>query len=168
MSTELIRDLYGYHHWANRRLFDVAVGLGDAALGRDMGKQWSVPTLKGMFAHIYGSDTIWLTRWRGASPSRIPGDADFSSMADLRARWDALESEQRAFVDGLDEAGLSRVVSYKNTEGAQFGVALGPLLQHVVNHATHHRSEAATMITLISGSPPDTGMNTYRTSVVKG
>ena len=168
MSTELIRDLYGYHHWANRRLFDVAVGLGDAALGRDMGKQWSVPTLKGMFAHIYGSDTIWLTRWRGASPSRIPGDADFSSMADLRARWDALESEQRAFVDGLDEAGLSRVVSYKNTEGAQFGVALGPLLQHVVNHATHHRSEAATMITLISGSPPDTGINTYRTAVVKG
>lgn len=168
MSTELIRNLYGYHHWANRRLFDVAVGLGDAAVVRDMGKQWSVPTLKGMFAHICGADTIWLTRWRGASPSRIPGDADFSSMADLRTRWDALESEQRAFVDGLDEAGLSRVVSYKNTEGAQFGVALGALLQHVVNHATHHRSEAATMITLISGSPPDTGINTYRTSVLKG
>ena len=125
MSTELIRDLYGYHHWANRRLFDVAAGLGDAAVARDMGKHWSVPTLKGMFAHIYGADTIWLTRWRGTSPSRIPGDADFASMADLRARWDALESEQRAFVDGLDEAGLARVVSYKNTEGAQFNVALG-------------------------------------------
>ena len=168
MSKELIRDLYGYHHWANRRLFDVAAGLGDAAVARDMGKHWSVPTLKGMFAHIYGADTIWLTRWRGTSPSRIPGDADFSSMADLRAGCDALESEQRAFVDGLDEAGLARVVSYKNTEGAQFNVALGALLQHVVNHATHHRSEAATMITLISGSPPDTGINTYRTAVVKG
>ena len=168
MSTELIRGLYGYHHWANRRLFDVAVGLGDAAVARDMGTQWSVPTLKGMFAHIYGSDMLWLTRWRGSSPSRIPGDADFSSMADLRTRWDALESEQRAFVDGLDEAELSRVVSYKNTEGVQFDVPLGALLQHVVNHATHHRSEAATMITLISGSPPDTGINTYRTAVVKG
>ena len=168
MSTELIRDLYDYHRWANRRLFDVAAGLGDAAVARDMGKHWSVPTLKGMFAHIYGADAIWLTRWKGTSPSRIPGDADFSSMADLRAKWDALEAEQRAFVDGLDEAGLARVVSYKNTEGAQFSVALGALLQHVVNHATHHRSEAATMITLISGSPPDTGINTYRTAVVKG
>jgi uncharacterized damage-inducible protein DinB len=38
----------------------------------------------------------------------------------------------------------------------------------VVNHATHHRSEAATMITQISGSPPDTGINTYRVAVVKG
>ncbi len=37
-----------------------------------------------------------------------------------------------------------------------------------VNHATHHRSEIAAMITLISNSPPDTGINTYRTAIVKG
>lgn len=168
MSTELITSLYDYHRWANRRLFDAAAGLGDEAVTRDMGKQWSVPTLKGMFAHMYGADSIWLSRWKGTSPSRVPGDADFPTMADLRTRWDALEREQRAFVEGLGEADMGKPVSYKNTEGAQFTVALGPLLQHVVNHATHHRSEAATMITLISGSPPDTGINTYRTSVVRG
>jgi uncharacterized damage-inducible protein DinB len=168
MSTELVRSLYDYHRWANRRLFEVAAALGDAAVTRDMGKHWSVPTVKGMFAHLYGADSIWLSRWRGTSPSRLPGDADFATMADLRVRWDALEAEQRAFVDGLTEADLARPVSYKNTEGAQFSVALGPLLQHVVNHATHHRSEIATMITVISGSPPDTGINTYRTMVVRG
>jgi uncharacterized damage-inducible protein DinB len=31
----------------------------------------------------------------------------------------------------------------------------------VANHATHHRSEIATMITMIKGSPPDSGLNTY-------
>jgi uncharacterized damage-inducible protein DinB len=31
----------------------------------------------------------------------------------------------------------------------------------VANHATHHRSEIATMITMISSSPPDSGLNTY-------
>jgi uncharacterized damage-inducible protein DinB len=31
----------------------------------------------------------------------------------------------------------------------------------VVNHATHHRSEIAAMLTIISGSPPDTGMNLW-------
>jgi uncharacterized damage-inducible protein DinB len=168
MSTELIQGLYDYHRWANRRLFDVAANLGDTAVTRAMGAHWSVPTLKGMFAHLYGADSIWLTRWKGASPSRIPGDADFATMADLRRQWDLLETEQQAFVNGLGESDLARVVSYKNTEGAQFNVALGPLLQHVVNHATHHRSEAAAMITLISGSPPDTGINTYRTAVVRG
>ena len=167
MITGMIRELYDYHRWANRRLFDVAAGLGEAAI-RDMGAQWSFPTLKGMFAHIYGADSIWLTRWKGSSPSRIPGDADFASMKDLRARWDAFEAEQRAFVEGLGEAELARPVSYKNTSGEEFRVALAPLLQHVVNHATHHRSEAATMITLISGSPPDSGLALYRTVVVKG
>jgi uncharacterized damage-inducible protein DinB len=167
MAVALIRELYDYHRWANRRLFDLAAGLGDAVT-RDMGPQWSFPTLKGMFAHICAADNVWLTRWKGSSPSRLLGDADFPTMADLRARWDALEAEQRAFVDAVSEADLARPVVYKNTEGKEFQVALGALLQHVVNHATHHRSEAATMITLISGSPPDTGINTYRTAVVKG
>ncbi|HYB69926.1 MAG TPA: DinB family protein [Candidatus Bathyarchaeia archaeon] len=167
MAVALIQDLYDYHRWANRRLFDVATGLGDA-VGRDMGRHFSFPTLKGMFAHVYGADHVWLTRWKGSSPSRLLGDADFATMADLRARWDVLEAEQRAFVEALGEADLARPVVYKNTEGKEFRVALGPLLQHVVNHATHHRSEAATMITLISGSPPDTGINTYRVSVVRG
>jgi len=167
--TDLIRGLYAYHRWANHRLFDVAAGLGDDAANRDMGKHWSVPTVKGMFAHIYGADFVWLQRWKGAPPPpRIPGGADFATLAELRGRWDALEAEQRAFVDALTDADLARSVAYKNTEGTQFVVALGPLLQHVANHATHHRSELATMITLISGSPPDTGINTYRTMVVKG
>ena len=167
MSIELIRGLYGYHHWANRRLFEVAVALGDA-ITRDLGKHWSTPTVKSMFAHLYGADAIWLARWKGAPSARLLGDADFATMADLRARWDLLEAEQRAFVDGLDETDLARPVTYKTASGEQFQVALGPSLQHVVNHATHHRSETATMITLISGSPPDTGINTYRTTVVKG
>ncbi|HSL51773.1 MAG TPA: DinB family protein [Candidatus Deferrimicrobiaceae bacterium] len=167
MSIALVREHYDYHRWANRRLFDLAAGLGDAVT-RDVGKHWSFPTLKGMFAHIYAADQVWLARWKGSSPARLLGDADVSTMADLRTKWDALEAEQRAFVDGLGEADLARPLVYKNTEGKEFRVALGALLLHVVNHATHHRSEAATMITLISGSPPDTGINTYRTVVVKG
>ena len=167
MAIQLIRSLYDYHRWANRRLFDVAAGLGDA-VGRDMGTHWSVPTVKGMFAHLYGADALWLTRWKGGAPARMAADADFATMADLRAKWDVLEAEQRAFIEALDEAALARPVSYKNARGEELKIALGPALQHVANHATHHRSEAATMITLISGSPPDTGIATYRTTVVKG
>ena len=166
-STTLIRELYAYHRWANRRLFEVAVGLGDAVT-RDMGKHWSVPTVKGMFTHLCAADTIWLARWNGTPPGRLPIDTDFPTMADLRAHWDAMEAEQRAFVDGLDEAALPRTVTYKNPALGEVSGPLGPLLLHVVNHATHHRSELATMITLISGSPPDTGIATYRATVVKG
>jgi uncharacterized damage-inducible protein DinB len=167
MAPTWIRELYDYHRWANRRLFEVALPLGDA-LTRDMGKHWSVPTVKGMFAHLYAADALWLDRWRGVSPSRAFDQDDFATMADLRARWDGLEAEQRAFVESLDEAALARPLTFRNPSGAELRVPLAPLLQHVVNHATHHRSELATMITLISGSPPDTGIATYRRTIVEG
>ena len=44
---------------------------------------------------------------------------------------------------------------------ASTGKTLGMLLVHVPNHATHHRSEIATMLTMVSGPPPDTGINSY-------
>ena len=154
------QQLYAYHRWANRRLFDIAAALGEDACGRDVGKQFSFPTLRRLFAHIYGADALWLARWKGASPTALPG-ADIATMADLRATWDALESEQRAFVDALTAADLGRDVHYKNTEGAAFHAPLGALVQHVANHATHHRSELATMLTMVSGSPPDTGLVTW-------
>jgi uncharacterized damage-inducible protein DinB len=167
METALIRELYDYHHWANRRLFEVAAGLGTEAAARDMGKHWSFPTLTRMFGHVYGADWLWLQRFKGVSPTSVPG-AEFTTLEALRTAWDAFETEQRAYVDGLTDADLGRVVAFRNTQGIEGRVALAPLLQHVVNHATHHRSEAAAMITLISGSPPDTGMATYRATVVKG
>jgi uncharacterized damage-inducible protein DinB len=166
MAPTLIRELYDYHRWANRRLFDVALGLGDAVT-KDMGKHWSVPTVKGMFSHLYNADALWLARWKGTSPQRIAGDANFATMGDLRAHWDLLEAEQRAFVESLVEADLARSVRYGGPGGEQFRAPLGPLLHHVANHATHHRSEVATMITLISGSPPDTGIATYRATLAR-
>ena len=154
-ALDLVRGLYDYHRWANRRLFDVTAGLGEEAAGRALGTQWSVPTLRRMLAHLYGADWIWLSRWKGTSPTKLPG-AEFATLASIRAPWDALEREQQAFVEALTASDLTRVVAFKNTEGKPFKLVLWPLLQHVANHATHHRSELATMLTMVSGSPPST------------
>jgi len=160
MSIAMVRDLYAYHHWANRRLFDVASALGDDACARELGAHFSVPTLRRMFAHLYMADANWLERFKGVSPPGVPF-LDMASMAEVRATWDRLEAEQQAFVEALSDAGLARTVEYKNSQGQAFRAPLGVLLQHVANHATHHRSEIATMLTLLSGSPPDTGINTW-------
>ena len=150
-------DLYAYHRWANGRLFDVAVALGEDRCAREVGTQFSFPTLRRMFAHVYGADALWLARWKGASPTAVPG-ADIASMAALRERWAALAAEQRAFVDALGPQDLDRVVDYKATDGRPYRTPLGVLLEHVAMHGGHHRSEIATMLTMISASPPDTGI----------
>jgi uncharacterized damage-inducible protein DinB len=69
MSVEMLRDIYGFHRWANRRLFDLALTLG-GDVTREVGPQFSFPTLKGMFAHLVGADRIWLDRWKTKPASR--------------------------------------------------------------------------------------------------
>lgn len=160
MSLEQIHGLYDYHRWANRRLFEVALERGEEAVSRDMGPQWSCPSILTVFGHIYGADAAWLGRWKGAPLPSFPS-GDMPSMQALRRTWDAFEAEQRAYLDALSEADLARVLEYKNQQGVPQRAPLWRVLQHVPNHATHHRSEIATMLTLISGSPPDTGINSF-------
>ena len=160
MSIALIRGLYDYHHWANRRLLEVAAALGEELAAREVGSQFSCPTLAGMFWHLCGADALWLHRWKGTPPVRLAGSQD-PRLAGLGPIWDAVEGEQTDFVEGLGEGDLARIVEYRSPEGQSFRLPLGPLLHHVPNHATHHRSEIATMLTMISGSPPDTGIATW-------
>jgi uncharacterized damage-inducible protein DinB len=161
MDRQLIQGIWSYHWWGNRTHFDEGAALGEETARQEVGKQFSFPTLKGMLAHIYGADRIWFERWKSASPTRLYGDADFASVADLRNSWDALEADQKAFIAALGTADLKRQLDYKATDGKPFSQPLWQLLQHVVNHATHHRSEVATMVTMIKGSPKSTDRVLY-------
>jgi uncharacterized damage-inducible protein DinB len=165
MSVALVREYWAYHHWANRKLFEVAAARGEEAAGRSLGTQFSVPSPRAMLAHIYGADWFWLETWRGRPPAVVSGDPTYGlvigTLGELRRRWDVLELEQRHFLAGLVETDLSRPLDGTTPEGRTYNRPLGMLLLHVPTHAAHHRSELATMLTMTGGSPPDTGVNSY-------
>jgi uncharacterized damage-inducible protein DinB len=159
MSLATIRTLFAHHWWANRTLLDTAAKLGEDGVAREVGKQFSEPTLKGLFFHIYGVDSLWLSRWRRVSPTTAPTEAECApSLAALGERWVALEREQGEYLGGLHDADLARVIRYRLLSGKEYAQPLELLLHHVTDHGTHHRSEIATMLTMISGSPPGTGL----------
>ena len=73
-----------------------------------------------------------------------------------------LELNKRKQSGKLAPSELQRVVVHTGLDGkVTFRQPLWELLQHVVNHATHHRSELATMITMVKDSPPSTDMVVY-------
>ena len=74
-----------------------------------------------------------------------------------------LEILHEEFEDALKEgtADFKKTLDYKATNGKPFSQPLWQMLQHVVNHATHHRSEIATMLTMTKGSPPGTDMSIF-------
>ena len=57
MNLATVRALFGYTRWANRRLFDLVAALPTSEAEREIGKQFSFPTLKGMLAHISTANT---------------------------------------------------------------------------------------------------------------
>ena len=161
VTLQMIRELYDYDRWASRRLFDVVAGLPAGEADREIGKQFSFPTLKGMLVHVLAALTVWLTRWEGTSPTAMLGAAEFPDLAALRRRWDEQDEKIRAFIAGLRDQDLTRVIHYKNVQGQAFQLPLWPLMQHVANHSTHHRSEIATMLTILGTSPPPTDLVVY-------
>ena len=101
----------------------------------------------------------------GAPAAVVRGDPTYGlvirTLGELRKQWDDLECLQHGFLADLGEADLWRSLDGKTPEGRTFSRPLGMLLLHVPTHAAHHRSELATMLTMTSGSPPDTGINSY-------
>jgi uncharacterized damage-inducible protein DinB len=156
VSLATLRTLYDHHWWANRTLLDTTARLGEAKAAQDVGRQFSEPSLKRMFFHIFGVDGLWLARWQGVSPTSIPDEP--ATLAGLGERWVILEREQKTFLAGLRAADLERVIDYRLLSGKAYRQPLGLLLHHVTDHGTHHRSEIATMLTMVSGSPPGTGL----------
>ena len=156
MSLAAVRTLYSHHWWANRTLLDTTAKLGEAKAAQEIGTQFSEPSLKRMFFHIFGVDGLWLARWQGVSPTSIPEEP--GTLAELGERWVNLEREQKTFLDALQEDDLDLLIDYRLLSGKAYRQPLGFLLHHVTDHGTHHRSEIATMLTMTSGSPPGTGL----------
>jgi uncharacterized damage-inducible protein DinB len=165
MLTE-IRELYDYTSWADQRLLDLAAGLSEEELRRDLGG--SFPTVLGTLAHVLTADWVWLERWNGVSPSGPPADWELATLAEVRTRWRALRAQRDAFLDRLDEEGLVRRVSYANTRGEGHIAPLWQLLLHAVNHATYHRGQVVTYLRQLGRDALPTDLVVWQRLVAAG
>lgn len=152
-TPEEISKLFGYTWWANARVLALAETLSAEEFARPLGG--SFPSVRETLAHMYSSEWIWFERWQGRSPASLPPGEDPSTLADLREKWAAVEANQRAFVAGLTQASVNAALSYRNVKGDPFSHVLEDVLIHVVNHATHHRGQAVTMVRQL-GKPAQT------------
>jgi uncharacterized damage-inducible protein DinB len=155
---DVIQPLVDYNYWANRRVLRTMDALGAEAYARPLGAEFSFPTLQGMLVHIMSAELIWLGRWRGISPGEHERTEAYPSVAALKERWSRAEADFQNFVRGQD---LGRVIEGRNSAGQVFHLPLWQMVQHVVNHGTHHRSEAATMLTRLGRGPEPLDLVVY-------
>lgn len=151
MLLDAVKTLYAYSAWANGRVLETAARLDPERYFARLGG--SFDSVHDTLTHIVGAQWLWLQRWLGESPRAMFGPADFEGIADLHRRWEEVEAETQAYLAGLDEAALGQTLLYRDTRGFEHAFPLWQTLLHQVNHATQHRSEAATMLTQLGHSP---------------
>jgi uncharacterized damage-inducible protein DinB len=149
-----LRRLFDYNRWANLRLLAAADSLTPEELRRHIESSFS--SVLATLAHALGAEWVWLERWKGKSPTSLPDGSTLDSPAALRARWDEVWRDQQALLAGLSDGDETRLLTYELFSGDSDTRPLGELMRHVVNHATYHRGQLATMLRQLGRVPPST------------
>ena len=151
MIAAAIRTLYDYNAWANARILEASGRVSREQLVQTRGA--NSESLRGTLVHTMAAQWLYLERWQGRSPRAMPQAADFADLPAITARWAAIERTTHAFVAGLGDADVARVVEYTNFQDERWAYPLWQQMMHQVNHATQHRSEAAVILTELGCSP---------------
>lgn len=156
------RHLAGYNAWANQQLYGAAAHLSEEQLWRDVGLFFN--SLGATLNHILVADRVWMKRFTGTGDH--PAKLDIilhRDFADLRAAREAEDQRILAHVNSLTETALENTYSYTMmTRPDRITSKLWPDLLHVFNHQTHHRGQAHTGLSLLTGEePPSLDMIRY-------
>src|SRR6202162_5876621 len=100
-SPEEVSKLFAYNRGATERTCEPVSALTGEEYGRTLGG--SFPSVRETLAHIYAAEWIWLERWQGRSPRRLPSGEGVPTLEVLREKWKAVEDGQREFLQSLSE-----------------------------------------------------------------
>jgi len=152
MNLQDVTTLLDYHYWARDRLLDAIEPLAADRYNRDL--ESSFKSIRETVVHIYAAEWAWFMRWQGESPTALLPADQFPDLASLEAAWREHEGRMRAFVGGLDQTGIARVIEYKLLSGQPGASSISQMLPHVVNHASYHRGQLTTMLRQLGAAPP--------------
>jgi len=160
------RELYDYNYWARDRQLEACAALTPEQFTRPLGS--SFPSVRDTLAHLLGAEVVWCGRWRGLSLDEMfgvktaPGleafiqrwPEQFTSVADLEARWRTAERDLREYLAGLSEAMLQQPLTYVNFLGQTWSYPLWRTMLHLVNHGSYHRGQVTTLLRQLGAQPP--------------
>jgi uncharacterized damage-inducible protein DinB len=154
-TPELLRSLFAFDDWANKRVLDACASLTPEQFTRDLGS--SFHSVRDTLAHISGAQWVWLERLNGRSPAALPALDTCGDLPSLRLHCSEVERELLAFVNGASTADLARVLEYRTSRG-EYRTPIWQILLQLVNHGTYHRGQVTTLLRQLGANPVNTDL----------
>lgn len=148
-----LEKLLDYHQWAYARLLEAVAPLDEAAYRAPRGLFFD--SLHGTLNHLAVADRIWLARVEGQpwQFERLDAEAapDREALAVFLAEG---VTGWRRWLDRQNETDLERLLDYRNMAGQEQRQSLADIVQHLVNHGTHHRGQMSAALTALGQPAP--------------
>lgn len=159
MSTAWLELLYAHGRWANGRILDTVTELSEEQLRTPIG--FGYDSVMQTLVHIAGVQSTWLRRCQGISPRDVWDQAQFPTLAALRARWEIVEADTAAYLATLSQRDLDATVTFVTRGGEPRTQSRWEILLVQATHALHHRAEIALAATGARHSPGDIDLFPY-------
>lgn len=156
VTPELLRLLFQYNQWADRRMVEACSALTNEQFTRDLGS--SFRSVRDTLVHLYGAEWVWNERIEGRSPTSLVAGAGFSDLASVRAKLEEMDSFYIDYVTRLTPQDLERVIHYKSFAGEEFSNPLWQTLHQLTNHASYHRGQITTLLRQLGAKPVTTDL----------
>jgi len=134
MNADAFRHLYAYHFSENQKLWSLLARLPYEQFIQDV--PYSIGSLRQQVVHLMSVDEAWFCELRGVEP---PSAYQPDDRAEIRARWDAIEAQMRAYLEQLQDTALFNQPIVEPAEDRSLMV--WQVLIHVINHGTDHRAQ---------------------------
>jgi len=151
-----LSDLFDYNAWANERMISSIEDLDAEEYGRVLGGGW--PSVAETVAHLASATDAWRERFRGNSPARLLTAADLPEREPAVALLRSADAAVAAFAGESTPEDRAKILTYTNLQGRTKKVPYWAVLRHVVNHASYHRGQIASMVRMLGHEPKATDL----------
>jgi uncharacterized damage-inducible protein DinB len=155
----LLRLLFQYNQWADRRMVEACSALTNEQFTRDLGS--SFRSVRDTLVHLYGAEWVWNERIEGRSPTSLVAGTGFPDLESARTKLEEMDNFYIEYVSRLTPQDLERVIHYKSFAGDELSNPLWQTLHQLTNHASYHRGQIITLLRQLGAKPVTTDLIAY-------
>ena len=154
--------LISYTFWADMRVLSACEQVSSEDFVRKVSPDPGWHSLRGTLVHALDTAYGWRMALQELEDTGVVDESQFTNVANLKKRW---ENEMKAWLEYVTKLTDDELNAIWWSQGTSQRTRWQTIM-HVVNDLTHHRSEAAAMLTGYGQSPGELDFDQYIVDVM--